>query len=111
MDVRQRKGLEIALCRGIYEKNPGVWIVPSQTSNQKYIVRTTEKGPVCNCIDCELRRTICKHIWAVTYVDVWLNPEDFLYTDPLTLKRINGKACTEGVIEKKDIKIKRSYEF
>lgn len=97
MYLRQYKGLEIAFIGGIYEKKPGIWVVPSQTSNQKYTVKITEKGPVCNCFDCELRRNICKHIWAATYVDIWLNPEDFSDTDPLTLERINGKVHRENL--------------
>jgi hypothetical protein len=100
MDSRQLNGLQIAILGGIVEKNPFTWIVPSQTSKQKYTVKTTEKGPVCNCYDCVLRRTICKHIWAVTYVDVWANAEDFPNTDPWTLESTKSKSSSKMLIIK-----------
>lgn len=44
------------------------WKVPSQsTSGMSYIVSFNGHEPTCNCPDCELRKTKCKHIWAVEY--------------------------------------------
>jgi hypothetical protein len=41
------------------------WIVPSQSGKGKYTVDPTLKR--CTCPDYELRRTKCKHIYAVEY--------------------------------------------
>lgn len=111
MDQRQYKGLEIAFIGGVYEKKPGIWIVPSQTSSQKYTVKTTVKGPVCSCLDFELRRKTCKHIWAVTYVDIWANPNDFPNVDPITLIGISGMEGTQNINSKNGIDIKEEHEF
>jgi len=105
MDSRQYKGLQIAIMGGIVEKEPCRWFVPSQTSKQRYFVRTTERGPVCSCLDFELRQKTCKHIWAVTYLDIWSNPEDFPDTDPITLERTKGKAPTKRIKSKSEIDI------
>ena len=111
MDTRQYKGLLIAIMGGLIEKGPCKWVVPSQTSNRRYTVKTTEKGPVCDCMDFELRRKTCKHIWAVTYVDIWLNLEDFPDTDLLTLESMNGTLRERKIKTNKEKSLKESYDI
>ena len=77
MNIRKLKGLEITKHREIKEKESGIWVIPSMISNFPYIVKLTKKGPVCNCIDFELRQKYCKHIWALGYYDYQKNIEDF----------------------------------
>ena len=66
MEARQEKGLAIAQTSRI-RKEGNAWIVPSQSGNGSYKVVFNGHEPNCNCPDCELRRTKCKHIWAVEY--------------------------------------------
>lgn len=44
-----------------------VWIVPSESHSGSYVV-TTNDAPSCTCPDFELRRTPCKHVYAVEFV-------------------------------------------
>jgi len=66
MNVRERKGLEIAARMRIVFKD-GYWRVPSSTSRTKFY--NVIFGPECSCTceDYELRRQWCKHIYAVKY--------------------------------------------
>ncbi len=48
-------------------KTPKGWIVPSQSGNGAYLVYEEDGETKCNCPDCEMRRTKCKHQWAVEY--------------------------------------------
>ncbi len=66
MDERQIKGFQIAQTSKI-QRNGNDWIVPSQTGKGYYVVSFNGHEPICNCHDRELRRTKCKHIWAVEY--------------------------------------------
>lgn len=66
MDIRQQKGLQIAQTSRIRKTSNG-WIVPSQSGQGEYTVRESEHGMLCNCADCQLRRSKCKHQWAVEY--------------------------------------------
>jgi transposase/predicted nucleic acid-binding Zn finger protein len=64
---REQRGLAIAaLCR-LQKNKDGVWMVPSQTGEGKYVVRHDENGHTCTCPDYELRKGTCKHIYAVQY--------------------------------------------
>lgn len=66
MDMRDLKALEIAArSRIIFEG--GVWLVPSQSSGNKYRV-TLGESPICQCEDFQLRQKPCKHILAARLV-------------------------------------------
>ena len=69
MDARQQRGLMIAACCKITQKN-GFWTVPSQTGNGTYRVCLTPAPfiPQCTCPDYEERKQPCKHVHAVQYV-------------------------------------------
>jgi transposase len=64
---RQQKALAIAAKSKIVKKGD-LWLVPSQSSSEQYKVNVVDPDwPTCTCIDFELRRTHCKHIYAVEY--------------------------------------------
>jgi putative transposase len=46
------------------------WLMPSQTTNEKYLVRNTGFGFTCECPDFLYRHSDCKHIHAIRF---WLN--------------------------------------
>ena len=63
--IRKQKGYEIANKKRIIEEN-GVWIVPSQTNqNKKYQVTLRLDRSTCTCEDFVGRGLRCKHIFAV----------------------------------------------
>ena len=66
-DPRQQRGLVIAATANIQQKGD-VWVVPSQTKNGRYTVSRDGDGFQCSCPDFELRRSNCKHAWAVTFI-------------------------------------------
>jgi hypothetical protein len=67
MDARQQKGLEIAATFNIVKKGDDAWTVPSQTLIGKYSVTRDDDGFHCSCPDYDLRRTTCKHGYAVEF--------------------------------------------
>ena len=65
LQIRKQKGYEIANKKHIEEQN-GVWIVPSQTNqNKKYQVTLRLDRSTCTCEDFVGRGLRCKHIFAV----------------------------------------------
>jgi len=67
MDAREQKGLALAKDTRIKLIGGTTWRVPSATdTSTSYIVNVAEG--VCSCPDFELRRSRCKHIWAVQAV-------------------------------------------
>ncbi len=65
--TREERGKEIFKSFKIV-KTPRGWRVPSQSnSGRSYLVRFKGHEPTCNCNDCEIRRTKCKHIHAVEF--------------------------------------------
>src|SRR5271154_6732577 len=66
MDMRELKALEIA-ARSKITFDGGVWIVPSQTTGNKYRVSIGTQ-PSCQCEDFQLRQQPCKHIIAARLV-------------------------------------------
>jgi transposase len=67
MTEREEKAMVIAAKSKIVKKGD-VWLVPSQSDNGQYKVNVTDPDwPTCTCMDFELRRTHCKHIYAVEY--------------------------------------------
>lgn len=64
MDARQEKGRLLANDKRIKLVGGNTWLVPSQSQNSGgYTVDVAES--TCSCPDYELRRTKCKHQWAV----------------------------------------------
>lgn len=64
---REQKALAIAAKNKLAKKGD-TWLVPSQSGDDKYKVNVTNPDwPTCTCIDFELRRARCKHIYAVEY--------------------------------------------
>jgi transposase len=67
MDLREQRGMELAATR-IIKKKKGVWLVPSQSGNDKYEVNIRAEISTCTCLDHETRGVKCKHIYAATFV-------------------------------------------
>ncbi len=68
MSERQQKALVIAAKNKLTKKGD-TWLVPSQSGDETYKVNNTDPDwPTCTCIDFELRRARCKHIYAVEIV-------------------------------------------
>src|SRR5690349_8287729 len=67
MDVREERGKAIADTGLIRKSKSGelVYLVPSQSGNGQYSVDLAGDEPTCTCPDWELRRTACKHVYAV----------------------------------------------
>jgi len=63
--VRQERGRALANDRRIKRISGSTWTVPSQANAGGYIVNTL--AATCTCPDHELRRTKCKHLWAVEF--------------------------------------------
>ena len=67
MSERQQEALVIAAKSKTVKKGDG-WLAPPRSGNSQYGVNATGPDrPTCTCIDFELRRTHCKHIYAVEY--------------------------------------------
>jgi hypothetical protein len=65
MDLREQRGMELAATR-IIKRKKGIWLVPSQSGNDKYQVNISLS--TCTCLDHETRGVKCKHIFAATFV-------------------------------------------
>lgn len=63
---REERG-KLIFERGRIAKKDNYWIVGSQTSFKVYKVRFNGHEPTCTCLDCQLRKGKCKHIYAVEY--------------------------------------------
>lgn len=64
---REERGKLLAKSTRI-RKIPQGWRVTSQTNqSQDYIVRFIKNNPKCSCLDCEMRKKKCKHIYAVEF--------------------------------------------
>jgi transposase len=67
MSEREQKALVIA-AKSKLTKKGDVWLVPSQSGDDRYKVNNADPDwPTCTCMDFELRRARCKHIYAVEY--------------------------------------------
>jgi len=66
MEGRQLRGMQIAEHGGLKE-TPRGWIVPAQCGSGTYFVQNKDGKYTCDCPDCQLRSTTCKHQWAVIY--------------------------------------------
>jgi transposase len=66
METRDIKGLEIATTLKITRQGLD-WIVPSQSSSNRYKVKLDAGTSSCTCPDYEAHRQKCKHIFAVEH--------------------------------------------
>ena len=66
MTPQQERGLRIVRRGGQITESKHGWIVRSEFSNVRYLVRP-DKPPHCTCPDYELRQQPCKHFYAVKY--------------------------------------------
>lgn len=64
LSLREQRGAELAARRKIMQTTDG-WIVPSQSGNGRYTVSLDLDR--CSCPDHELRKTKCKHMYAVEF--------------------------------------------
>lgn len=105
---RELRGIELAKRYKLTKEN-GVWSVPSASKSIKYTVDLRRKQ--CTCPDYEIRRVICKHIFAVkhreelliveklTYEEIvnYPNPEPPRPTYPQNWKAYNQSQTTEKI--------------
>ena len=61
---REQRG-KLIFENGRIRKQNNYWIVGSQTSFNAYKVTFNGHEPKCNCLDCQKRKSKCKHIFAV----------------------------------------------
>ena len=64
LELRKERGERIANTSQIVKNGKG-WLVPSQSTTGKYLVRFRRDEPECSCPDFETRHIKCKHIFAV----------------------------------------------
>ncbi|HEY6351904.1 MAG TPA: SWIM zinc finger family protein [Candidatus Angelobacter sp.] len=72
MDTREQRGKVIA-ATGLVRKTKTdsmIWEVPSQSEKGYYRVDLATDEPTCTCLDYELRKMPCKHVYAVAHVVV-----------------------------------------
>jgi hypothetical protein len=67
MDARQERGLILSRDKRIKNVNGPTWVVPSQSDDVGAYLVNAETG-VCTCPDYEVRRSKCKHVFAVEFV-------------------------------------------
>ena len=70
MKPRMKRGFEIVQ-KGtkILEVADNVFSIPSQSTNENYLVINAEEKWICTCPDHKYRQVVCKHIHAVRF---WL---------------------------------------
>jgi transposase len=66
VNAREQRGREIAKTLTLRKKGD-CWVVPSQSGDDPYTVDLTGTIPHCTCPDHTIRRSKCKHIWAVEF--------------------------------------------
>lgn len=65
-NLREQRGRELAERLRIVQNPSGLWSVPSDSQQGKYVVN--ESKPSCSCKDFELTGEPCKHVYAVRFV-------------------------------------------
>jgi len=89
VDGREQRGLVIAQRHSLKPAGKH-WYVPSESSAERY--RVDPVAGICSCPDFELRRTKCKHIWAVQFTI----QRETTHTEETV---INGDSATRTVTE------------
>ncbi|HEV2705332.1 MAG TPA: transposase [Pyrinomonadaceae bacterium] len=102
MDARAQRGLEIANRSKLTQQN-GLWLVPSEHTNQQYTVDLASDKPRCTCRDHEFRRATCKHIHAVLIV------VERTKTVTTTTTVEEGKPPVTQTVETETVKVRRTY--
>src|SRR5579864_6384952 len=91
METREERGKAIAATGLVRpsKQNNMVWEVPSQSERGYYRVDLAADEPTCTCLDYELRKRPCKHVFAVAHVVVAQNNPDgsTTITETLTLTK------------------------
>ena len=65
---REGRGKLLAQSTRIVSNARNTWRVSSQSNKGKqYLVKFSHHEPKCDCPDCRLRKSKCKHIWAVEF--------------------------------------------
>jgi transposase-like protein len=110
MTVREIRGRTI-ISKGIRPEalNQDTYLMPSQSSNEKYQVIRTENYWTCTCPDYKFRREVCKHIHAVKF---WLMLREKMNAQPQIIRQEEQDKCVYcGSIEiiKRGIR-KNDYE-
>ena len=88
MDARQERGRLLAQDKRIKHVVGAMWMVPSASQTAGgYLVNVSAAS--CSCPDHELRRTKCKHLWAVEFVQTVETASDgsTVVTEMITVKR------------------------
>lgn len=68
MNLREERGKTIATTGKLKKHGANQWLVPSQSSSDRYCVDLANiEEPVCSCPDFQERQLPCKHIYAVAY--------------------------------------------
>jgi len=92
MTVREIRGRTI-IARGTRPEalSQDAYLVPSQSSNEKYQVTRTENYWTCTCPDYKFRRGVCKHIHALRF---WLMLREKMNTQPTQIvQQIEQNKC------------------
>ncbi len=88
MEPREERGMALAATKKLRSKQPGIWLVPSQTGNGDYMVNVASEEFTCSCPDFEIRQQPCKHIYAVAYTVVRERKPDGTVTEIMTITAV-----------------------
>ncbi len=88
MEPREERGMELAARKKLRNKEPGIWLVPSQTGNGEYTVNVTGDIYTCTCPDFEIRQKPCKHLFALAYTIVRERKPDGTVTETTTITAV-----------------------
>ncbi|HTD24925.1 MAG TPA: transposase [Terriglobales bacterium] len=78
----------MAATKKLRSKQPGIWLVPSQTGFGDYTVNVATEEFTCSCPDFEIRQQPCKHIFAVAYTVVREQKPDGTVTETTTITAV-----------------------
>lgn len=102
-EARAIRGYSI-LAKGISPKilDADTYLIPSQSSNEKYLVRNNGFGFTCECKDFQCRHLDCKHIYAIKF---WLKLKERInQDDAFEIKEELSNRCvycySENIIKK-----------
>jgi len=108
-ELRTIRGYSI-LAKGVSPKvlDADTYLIPSQSSNKKYLVRNNGSGFTCECPDHTFRKLDCKHINAIRF---WLKlKEKMAQQDKIEIKEELADRCvycySENIIKKDKRKTK-----
>jgi len=82
---REQKGYTILAKSNPKSVKEDVYLIPSQTTRKKYLIRKVNDSWICECPDFTYRKVVCKHIFCLIF---WLRIKEKLKTKmiyPLTV--------------------------